>query len=99
MAEIITLTTPIPSAADFRVAEFNLNVRGSIIHVIFAEFKSNIFTPSGREIIVVWTGVVADNLMIALNKANLTIQSLHQRIMTQAINDGKLQGTQSGLVP
>lgn len=38
----------------------------------------------------------ATNLMIALNKANLSIKSLQNRVITQLINDGFLSGTISG---
>ncbi len=99
MAEIVTLTVPLPATATLRIAQVDLNVRGSLIRVIFAEFAGGVFIPAGREIIADWTGATADALMLALNKANLTTQSLAQRIFAQAIADGKLIGTQSGTVP
>lgn len=99
MPEIVTLTTPIPATSTLRVAEFNLNVRGSSIHAVLAEFSGGAFVPDGREIRVVWTGAAADALMMALNKANLSTQSLQQRILAQAITDGKIVGVQSGSVP
>lgn len=41
---------------------------------------------------------VATNLMVALNKANLTNNSLHKRILTQLISDGHIDGTITGSV-
>ena len=38
----------------------------------------------------------AINLMIALNKADLSTKSLHRRIMEKVVADGKLSGTISG---
>jgi hypothetical protein len=99
MAEIVTLTTPIPATAAVRVASLTLDVRQSTIRVIFAEWAAGAFVPDGRQIVAEWTGAPALTLMTALNKANLTTQSLHQRIFAQAIADGKLAGTQSGTVP
>jgi len=99
MAEIVTLTVPLPATSTLRIADLDLNVRGSMIRVIFAEFAAGVWVPNGREIIAEWNGPTADALLLALNKANLTTQSLAQRVFTQAIADGKLAGTQSGTVP
>ena len=50
-----------------------------------------------RELNVQYTGDEAHQLMMALNKANLTQQSLTQRIYTKILNDGRIPGgTQSG---
>jgi len=38
----------------------------------------------------------AHNLMVALNKANLTIKSLQKRILEQLTTDGLLLGTVNG---
>jgi hypothetical protein len=35
-------------------------------------------------------------MMISLNKVNLSVKSLHRRVIEQLINDGKLDGTISG---
>lgn len=43
-----------------------------------------------------YEGAQATTLMVALNKADLTIKSLHRRLMEQAVADGKLAGTISG---
>lgn len=43
-----------------------------------------------------YSGDTAVTLMTALNKANLSSNSLHKRILNQLINDGFLAGTISG---
>ena len=44
-------------------------------------------------------GATATNLMIALNKANLSTRSLNQRIFDRLIADGCLAGSVAGSVP
>ena len=43
-----------------------------------------------------YDGTEARNLMLALNKANLSVKSLHKRIMEKLINDGLIAGSISG---
>lgn len=43
-----------------------------------------------------YTGEEAANLMITLNKANLTTNSLHKRVLNKLIADGHIDGTVSG---
>lgn len=43
-----------------------------------------------------YTGSIATNMMNVLNKANLSTNSLHKRVLNQLISDGKLSGTVSG---
>ncbi len=99
MAEIITLTTPVPATSTLRIAVVDLNVRESLIRVVLADWVNSAWVVNGREIICSYSGASADALMIALNKANLTVQSLHQRVIAQLIADGKLPGVASGSVP
>ena len=44
----------------------------------------------------IYTGQKALDLMVALNKANLSTSSLQKRIINQLITDGHLSGTISG---
>ena len=44
-----------------------------------------------------YRGTVARNMMIVLNKANLTNNSLNKRILNKLIQDGKISGTVTGL--
>ena len=43
-----------------------------------------------------YSGTTARNMMITLNKANLTNNSLHKRILNQLISDGYISGVISG---
>jgi hypothetical protein len=99
MAEIITLTKAIPATSTLRIADLDLNVRGSMIRVVIADWDGTGWVVNGREIVVYYNGATADALMLALNKANLTTLSLHQRVIAQLITDGKLAGVASGTVP
>jgi len=99
MAEIVTLTTPLPATATLRIADLDLHVRGSIIRIVLAEWANGAWVPNGRTIEAQYVGSAADALMLALNKANLTTQSLHTRVIAQLIADGKLVGVVSGSVP
>ena len=96
MAEIIKLTTPLPASADFRIADVDFNIRGSLISVIYAEWLNGDWVPDGRQINIYWTGAQADALINAVNKTNNTIKSLATRINEQAIADGKITATPSG---
>lgn len=40
--------------------------------------------------------IQAQSMMIALNKANLSVKSLQRRILEQLVTDGKLSGTVTG---
>lgn len=43
-----------------------------------------------------YSGAEATNLMVILNTANLTTNSLHKRTLNKLLADGKLVGTVSG---
>ena len=99
MPEIVTLTTPLPATSTLRIADVDLNVRGSLIRVVYAEWAAGDWVPNGRELVISWSGAQADALMTQLNKANLSTQSLATRINAQAITDGKFVATASGTAP
>ncbi len=61
-----------------------------------ATIKAGFRGDNGEYTSVGWDGVDATTLMVGLNKADLTVKSLHKRIMEKAIADGKLSGTISG---
>lgn len=85
MAEKFTLTTPI-SVTDFDIVRADFNWRDSRIIVEFSD-------TTGKLITATWDGTPARNLMIALNKANLSTgatATLRARIFQQAEDDGKL---------
>ena len=61
----------------------------SFIQVIFVGLN-------GHRLMHTWRGAGAHADIIALNKANLTTNSLQKRIFTKALNDGVFAGTISG---
>lgn len=91
MPELLTLTTPVakPSITDYRVSLLQFDWTGAAILV---RLKSN----SGEELTHIYSGATATALMVALNKANLTNNSLHRRVIAQLIVDGVVTGTISG---
>lgn len=89
MAEILTLTSPI-SITTFDIVRVDFQWRDSRILVEFSD-------TTGKVIPAIWEGTAARNLMISLNKANLTSNTLRARIFSQAVTDGKLPaGTVTG---
>ena len=88
-AEQLDLTTPITNPA-YRVIGLNLDWEGATI-AVFLRCVS-----TGLPLTFVYTGETATNLMVTLNKANLSTTSLHKRILQYLVNDGKLTGTVSG---
>ena len=86
MAETITLTVP-PNT--FKVVRLILDLEGPEIMITLAE-------PGGVRINHRITGPAALSLMQALNKANLSSNSLHKRIISKLITDGVLAGTFAG---
>ncbi len=61
-----------------------------------ATIKAGFRGDNGEYTSIDYNGTEATNLMVALNKADLTVKSLHRRVMEKAITDGKLSGTISG---
>lgn len=101
MVEQLDLTTPIPATAatnDYEVEELYLRRgrvngaggrveiqlvanNGDVLHHIYRDEKGE---------------TVASDLMRALNKADLSTNSLHKRILDRLVADGVLDGTVSG---
>jgi len=87
--ESLTLTVA-QSVASYQVLKLTLNWAGARIKVILKD-------PIGDIREFGYDGTAATNLMVALNKANLSVQSLHSRILSQLVTDGKLPaGTVTG---
>lgn len=78
-----------PSTTNYRVLRLDLNWADAYIHI---ELRGT----NGERFEYAYRGAVATNLMIALNKANLSIKSLHRRVLEQLDADGILDGTISG---
>lgn len=94
MAESLTLTTPVtpsaPTTSSYRVISLNLQWEAQRITVVVKDNNEKL-------LVVVYEGAQAVTLMTALNKANLTTNSLQRRILTQLAADGKLPaGTVTG---
>ena len=91
MAEELTLTTPItkPSTLGWTVARLDFNWREAIIHV-------ELLGTNGERLEHDYRGTLATNLMVALNKADLTVKSLHRRVLERLLADVVLDGTISG---
>lgn len=92
MAEVLSLTTPISTAArtTYQVVALSLDLEAASIQAVL---KGS----DGIKITISWDGAQATSLMISLNKANLTSNSLQRRVITQALTDGKLPaGTVTG---
>lgn len=87
--EQLDYTAPVQTT-NLRVASLHLNWESAQIRAVFR-------TNTGILVEAIWSGAPATQLMIALNKANLSTNSLHRRVINQALNDGKLpDGTLSG---
>jgi hypothetical protein len=98
MAEQVTLDAPlVPAKTVFRIALLALDWQNAHIQVVVQEWDTVTLKYGSQVTVAHYTGAQATNLMIALNKANLTTQSLHQRVIAQLLADGKIpSGTQSG---
>ena len=100
MAEQIDLTTPYNPGTEvdnFRVTALLLDWKGGKIVISLEGYDSG-WTGTTRTFVYADTDgdPVATNLMIALNKADLSTNSLHKRIINQLISDGYLDGSISG---
>ena len=72
-------------------------VRALILRWTEAVIKIDLNDGFGKILSFTYAGTQATSLMVALNKANLSTQSLHSRILSQLVTDGKLPaGTVTG---
>ncbi len=92
MSEQIDLTTPIASRGGTAYWQVdNLRLYWGEARIVIGLVGEN-----GERNTVGYEGAEATALMVALNKADLSVKSLHRRLMEQAVADGKLAGTISG---
>lgn len=91
--EQLNLTTPVTrsSTSSYIIDSIHLDWSNKVITIILLD------TVTGEKPVFSYYGVVAQNMMIALNKVNLSITSLQKRVFQQLITDGKLSGTVSGI--
>lgn len=91
MAERLDLTVPetTPAITTYAVTYLCLDWSNARITV---EFTGT----NGEKKAHSWEGATATTLMVALNKANLTANSLQRRVLAKVTADGVLAGTVSG---
>lgn len=89
--EQVNLTTPVtrPSTTLYRVTYVAFDFANSRISI---ELTDDV----GNKLGATYEGATATTLMLALNKTDLSVQSLQRRILARLIADGKLAGTISG---
>ena len=92
MAEKLTRTTPItyPSTTEWRIGRVDLNWTAAIIHIELAG-------TNGERKEHDYRGPEATSLMLGLNKADLSIKSLHKRVLEKLAADGVLTGSITGI--
>ena len=90
--EKITLATAetVPATADYQVDLLTLDWAGARIRI---ELRC---LTTGKRRAFDYTGPTATAMMVALNKANLSTNSLHKRVLNQLITDNKLEGSVAG---
>lgn len=87
--ETFTRTVPIPAVSAFTVSTLFFDWPGQVIAVTLAAAGGQVMTHS-------WTGATATTLMTQLNKANLSVTSLHRRVIDRLIADNVIAGSASG---
>jgi hypothetical protein len=91
MAEQLDLTVPVtpPQVANYRVNSKLFNTDRKLV-------QFGLVDNTGKRLFFEYVGPVAIQMINALNKANLTNNSLDKRILERLVADGKLIGTVSG---
>jgi len=91
MAEKIDLTGPDqarPGTSIYEITRIDLNWDAAMVLIgVRGGIYTRYFDYAGSE---------ATTLMTSINKANLTVKSLHRRMLEKLIADGKLSGSISG---
>lgn len=98
MPEVLTLTTPVtvPALSTYRVVSLYLLFNpptGSSITIGLAGTNGESLTKTYAD---TGSAPVATTMLTALNKANLSTQSLQNRILSRLIADGVLVGSVTG---
>lgn len=91
MPEIITLTVPIvpPSVTTYRVVYLAFDWSNPSITI-------GLHGPNSERVNHSYSGATATTLMNQLNTANLSVTSLHRRVIQRLVSDGVLAGVISG---
>lgn len=96
--EQIDLATPKPAVggtAYWRVRTLTLDL-GNEGNVASAYVKARLCGNNGESLSLSYSGQAAYDDIIALNKANLTNNTLHKRVLNKFITLGQLAGSISG---
>lgn len=96
--ERFTLQTPL-STSIYAINELRLTWGDGTVAAARITISLSDATTGANPTVAVYNGAIAQSLMIALNKANLTTRSLNQRVLDRLILDGKIAGTVTGSVP
>jgi len=87
--ENLTFTVP-QDIQSYSICSLDLDWENALIYI-------HIKDEDGRKLKIKYEGTQATTLMVSLNKANLSTNSLHKRIFQQLVTDGKLPaGTVTG---
>ena len=91
--EQINLTTPEAklSCTYYKIERLTLDWPAKLIYI-------QLLGTNGEAKAFTYSGDTAETLMIALNKANLSIKSLHRRIIERLTADGFIAGSITGTV-
>lgn len=84
--EQVTLTTPI---SQFTVSKLVLDWTAQALIIVIRTADTSLWFS--------YNGIEATTLMRQLNTIDLSVKSLHRRILEKLISDGKLSGTISGV--
>jgi hypothetical protein len=92
MAEQLDPPAAAVQVSPIKIAALNLDWDAKTIIIKLAlgnnRFRAEVYTPE----------MGAEALIIALNKANLSVKSLQRRILEKLVADGRMDGTISGTV-
>lgn len=104
--ERVTLATPVtaPAVTDYQVRALHLDLGDRSTTdddsvVVDLEATTGLTTDPNHMRRFTYNGATANQMIVGLNKANLTTRSLNQRILDRLIADGFLSGTVTGTVP
>lgn len=95
--EQIDLTTPeqypLPTktVVSWRVDEIHLQWSAQHIGIV-------VLGPDNERREIHYNGAIATSLMTTLNKVNMSVKSLHKRVLEYIVADGKMAGTITGVV-
>ena len=89
--EQVDLLDPVqpPAVSNYRISRLSLDWDSACIDILL---RDNV----GGTVTATYSGQEATDMMLILNTANLTTNSLHKRTLNKLIADGKLIGTISG---